>query len=129
MDGSAAFLQLSASLWFRHGTPLLLDLRASPAPPSRQELGFCSGFVAEVKHARPALSLPVVHSARWNASFLKKRDDVEKMEIQKQRRADRRGQGCLRWEAEHPDNLIHMSRFSASTVSYTHLTLPTIYSV
>ena len=38
------------------------------------------------------------------------------MEIQKQRRADRRGQGCLRWEAEHPDNLIHMSRFGASTV-------------
>jgi hypothetical protein len=57
-----------------------------------------------------------VHAARWEASFRKKRDDVEKLEIQKQRRADRRGQGLLHWDAEHTDNLIHMSRDGARTV-------------
>jgi hypothetical protein len=57
-----------------------------------------------------------VHAARWEASFLKKRGDVEKLEVQKQRRADRRGQGYLHWETEHPDNLIHMSREGAHTV-------------
>ena len=88
MDSSAAFLQLSASLWFKHGTPLLLDLCVSPTPLSHQELSFCSSFMAEVKHMRPALLLSVVHSAWWNTSFLKKHDDIEKMEIQKQHRAD-----------------------------------------
>ena len=115
MDGSVAFLQLSASLWFKHGTPLLLDLDDCPEPPGRQELGFCGGFAAEVKQARPALPLPAVHAARWEASFTKKRGDIEKMEAQKQRRSDRRGQKMLGWESKHEDNLIHMSRFGKQT--------------
>ena len=79
-------------------------------------LGFRSGFEAEVKQARPALPLPEVHAARWEAAFARKRDDVEKLEAQKERCNDRRLQDVLHWESEHEDNLIHMSRLGKRAV-------------
>ena len=82
MEGSAVFLQLSASVWFQHRTPLLLDLGVCLEPLGWP--GFHSGFAAEVKQAQLALPLPEVHVTQWETAFAHKHNNFEKLEAQKE---------------------------------------------
>ena len=104
--------QLWAGVWFPYGVPLLGCVPDGSVPPTvRSAVGYGGGFVAAVKPARDAIPLLLVHEAAAHARFQVRRDKVEEHQTTTARRADRRLQKLLDWEAESPGNLLHKDHY------------------
>ena len=103
------FRQMLASLWFRHGVPLLRNQEVSVIPREvRVAVGYRSGFVAAVKPARDAVPWKLLQESSAHERFQVRRDKIEDRQTTTALRTDRRLQGLLTWEKSSPGHLLHM---------------------
>ena len=109
------FRQMLASLWFRHGVPLLSDLNVDAVPLEvRAAADYCSGFVAAVKPARDAVPWTQVQESSAHERFQVRCDKVEEHQTTTAKGADRRLQKLLMWEKGSPGNLLHMDHYGTA---------------